>query len=883
MGPYNLVVQEAFNGPRDPWLGPVATTTSGNNVEAYADIAPPIGFSPGDIRPDVRAGRTLNHRYDFTAEPLATPEQSKAAAVNVFYVTNWMHDWYYDSGFTEVTGNAQLDNLGRGGIGGDPLVAHAQADALGGSRDNANMATPADGLSPTMNMFLWSGKAETSLTTPAGSPPVELFTNGPRNFDLTGEVVLAVDVAGGGPTACGPVTGAVAGKIAFVRYAFACGSAAVMDNVKAAGAIGVIAMIDFPGLPPFVLNGSPTANIPGLVLGFSDGAALAAALPTTVTLHLATALEHDGDFDNAIIAHEWGHYLHHRLASCEATLQCAGMSEGWGDFNALMMLLRADDNRDGTFGTGLYALTAGGLEQFGFLDPGYFGIRRFPYSTNRARNALSLRHIGDDAVLPDTPTNPGPAFSVNSEVHNTGEIWAQMLWEVYNVLIDQHGFAEAHRRMTDYVVAGLLLTPPEAIFTEARDAILAAAGALDTDDMLLMAAAFAGRGAGTCAVAPPNTVFDNVGVIESGTVAAKLGTSTATLIDDGASCDHDGYLDPGESGTLHITVANSGVVAAEQVVATATTATPGVTLGKPVSVGTLAPLTHVDIAIPVKLAANAPLNANLDITVHVAGDAGCNTGNLSVGFHDHIGVDEAPATATSDGFETRSLGWTLTGAFAGQFWARTSGAASNHVLFGTDASFPTDTQLVSPVLQASSTAPLVVTFSHAYDLEAELGQFFDGGVLEISNDGGATWRDVTQVGANPGYPVIISPGDPTNPLQGRPAFGGRSPAFPALQPVTLDFGTQFGGQAVELRFRLASDFCCTATGWALDDVAVTGITNTPFPSLVPEPSKCTAVAPTLARDGSDRHSAFPEDSVVVDVRQMPRNSLAGVPGATEPP
>jgi hypothetical protein len=872
-GPYNLVVQDSFNGPRDPWLSPIATTTSGNNVDAFADISPPLGFSAGDIRPEVRGGRTLNFRYDFTAEPLATVDQSKAAAVNVFYVTNWLHDWYYDSGFTEATGNAQVDNFGRGGIGGDPLLALAQADALGVSRDNAFMMTPDDGLSPRMRMFLWTGASETSLTTPTATPNTARFTSGLRTFDVTAQVVQVVDVIGGEATACGEVTDAVAGKIAFVKYSFECFSDTVMENVKAAGAIGLVAMINFPGFPAFTLGGSPTANLPGLVIGFEDGNALAAQLPTTVTLHLGTTIEHDGDFDNALIAHEWGHYLHHRLALCEATAQCHAMSEGWGDFNALLMMLRPTDNRDGTFGVGLYALTAGGFANFLFLDPGYFGIRRFPYSLDRTRNALSFRHISDDAVLPDVPTNPGPSFNLNSEVHNAGEIWAQMLWEAYNVLIDEHGIVEAHRRMTDYVVAGLLLTPAEATYTEARDAILAAVGALDTDDMLLMAAAFAGRGAGTCAESPPNTSSDLIGVVESGTLAAKLGTSTVTLIDDGASCDHDGYLDPGESGTLRITVANSGVIAAVDVIVSATTTSTGVTLGKAVRVGTIAPLTHVDVAIPVRIAATAPTNTNLDIAVAVNGVAGCNTGNLAVEFHERMGVDEVAAAATSDSFETRTLGWTLTGTAANQFWSRKLGAGANHILFGADAPFRTDTQVVSPVLQASATTPLVVTLKHAFDLEqaADGSDFFDGSVIEVSNDGGATFRDITQVGVDPGYPVVITPLDPQNPLRNRRAFGGRSPGFPALQSLTLNFGTQFAGQGVQLRFRLESDVCCNATGWLIDDVNVTGITNTPFPGLVPEPTRCTAPTPLREFEGSG----------VVDVRQTPHKSLASVP-AVEP-
>jgi hypothetical protein len=47
---------------------------------------------------------------------------------------------------------------------------------------------------------------------------------------------------------------------------------------------------------------------------------------------------------------------------------------------------------------------------------------------------------------------------------------------------------------------------------------------------------------------------------------------------------------------------------------------------------------------------------------------------------------------------------------------------------------------------------------------------------------------------------------------------------------------------VQLRFRLATNATVAATGWDIDDIDVSGITNTPFPLLVAEPSTCTAKA-----------------------------------------
>jgi len=533
---------------------------------------------------------------------------------------------------------------------------------------------------------------------------------------------------------------------------------------------------------------------------------------------------------------------------CDVGQQCGGMSEGWGDFNALLMVLREGDNRDGAYALAAYA-TADGSP-----DSAYFGIRRFPYSLDRTKNDLRLRHIGDDAELPTT--TPGRPGGANSEVHNAGEVWASLLWEAFNVLIDEHGVPVARRRMSDYVVAGLMLTPPEATFTEARDAILAAASGLDTDDMLLMAAAFAGRGAGSCAVAPSNDVFDNSGVIESGTLAAKLAVSSATLSEDGVSCDHDGYLDPGESGTLRVTIVNTGVLASENVSITAKTTTGGVTIGKPVKLASVQPFTSVDVQIPVSLTLTAPRNTPLTITLSLAGDETCDKNGVSVGVTQLIGVDEIAASSTIDHVETVQTPWTLTGDGAASLWGRATEADLNHTWFGKDAGFPTDTQLVSPVLTASATEPFVVTFSHAYDLE----DTFDGGIIELSTDGGVTFTDVAELGVDPGYTGTLVTG-PANPLNGRVTFTGTSAGFPARTPLTLDFGTRFAGQAVQLRFRIATDEAAAFTGWIIDDIAVTGITNTPFPTLVSEPSTCAA------------HKTQSAESGVFATRSAPTTSL----------
>jgi hypothetical protein len=77
-----------------------------------------------------------------------------AAVTNLFYWNNIIHDVLYQYGFDDPSGNFQVNNYGRGGVGGDDVQAEAQD---GGGVNNANFATPAmDGGRPRMQMYLWN-------------------------------------------------------------------------------------------------------------------------------------------------------------------------------------------------------------------------------------------------------------------------------------------------------------------------------------------------------------------------------------------------------------------------------------------------------------------------------------------------------------------------------------------------------------------------------------------------------------------------------------------------------------------------------------------------------------------------------------------------------
>jgi hypothetical protein len=144
-------------------IGAESTLTQGNNAIAYADTAgnDQIGFQPD-------GGSSLN--FNFPLDLTQDPSQYQSAAItDLYYWNNISHDFHYQYGFDEASGNFQVNNYGHGGLGGDPVLAEAQD---GSGVDNANFATPPDGQSGRMQMFVFD------------------LTNPKRDGDLDPEIMV---------------------------------------------------------------------------------------------------------------------------------------------------------------------------------------------------------------------------------------------------------------------------------------------------------------------------------------------------------------------------------------------------------------------------------------------------------------------------------------------------------------------------------------------------------------------------------------------------------------------------------------------------------------------------------------------------------------------
>lgn len=162
--------QVAFTGLDGSWVN--GTTTNGNNVNAYRDRDDSDSndeFQPNEA--DTHFDYTWPNQWAADADTTsqaALDADDDAGVTQLFWYVNDMHDWLYDRGFDEASGNFQVDNFGRGGSDGDPVLAENQDGWDFGCQDNAmppndirclnnaNFGTPGDGSSPRMQMYMWT-------------------------------------------------------------------------------------------------------------------------------------------------------------------------------------------------------------------------------------------------------------------------------------------------------------------------------------------------------------------------------------------------------------------------------------------------------------------------------------------------------------------------------------------------------------------------------------------------------------------------------------------------------------------------------------------------------------------------------------------------------
>lgn len=225
--------------------------------------------------------------------------------------------------------------------------------------------------------------------------------------------------------------------------------------------------------------------------------------------------DRDPDLDAQVILHEYTHGLSYRLVGGGAgiaELQTWGMAEGWSDFYPMALLSEPWDDLGGTYAGAAYS----SYQLYGFNQNYYYGLRRYPFSTNLSINPLTFKDIdpGKASAHAGIPVNPLLSDSAADEVHNVGEVWFMMLWEARVNLIAKHGFDTGNQLILQLVTDGMKLCPPDPTFVQGRDAILLAdqnlTGGANQDALWQ---AFAKRGLGASAVAPASSTC--AGVVEA--------------------------------------------------------------------------------------------------------------------------------------------------------------------------------------------------------------------------------------------------------------------------------------------------------------------------------------------------------------------------------
>ena len=795
--------------------------TRGNNVYAYLDVdntnTPDAGSDSIVTKSDLV--------FDFPFLPENEAEGNKQAAItNLFYLNNMMHDITFRYGFDEKAGNFQFRNYTGTSGGGDGVRAEAQdaSKTATPSLDNANFSTPPDGASGRMQMYLWGRPAVTDkllLHVTAPSNLVGDFAAGSATFGpaltatpITGGVFFVNDASATPTYGCTALTNTnLTGKIAMIDR----GGCFFVDKVLNAQKKGAIACIvcDFEESTAGLGGTNAAITIPAIRIKRSDCARLrvAADKGLTVSLYNSDAAvtgpdKLDGDFDNGIIAHEYGHGISARLTGGPQNTSCLNegelaAGEGWSDFLGIALTVKPTDRGNTLRGVGTYVIRQSNKG---------VGIRKFQYSTDMSVSPLTYDNIYFSAGGATTPF----------EVHNVGEIWTTAVWEVYWAMVDQYGFDANLRNVNSgngkalqLVMDGMKFQPCNPGFIEARDAILAADVAdFNGENQCLIWTAFAKRGMGFDADGGKSSVSnDNTEGFAKDPACQKTLVLSKTVTEN---------IKAGDPITVTLKLTNYKGSTATGIVVT--DAFPD---GTTFQTGSSSlPVTTSGSSLSWNAGSLNDGNS-LILTYKITTDASKKS---VVQFFDNLEnplINNWDVEAIVDGGNQWEISTTKA----------KSGTKSLGVTNSTKGISDQTVKLVNPIL-VSGKQP-ILSFYHNYDTE----NHFDCGIVQLSTNNGTSWQDAKdKIFKNPyngaiDYSVFVVPNSR--------AFSGKSNGF---VNTCVDLSS-YVGQSVKVRFRFYNDSLVPSKGWNVDDIAFMDLLNYNSTARAVSAQKDTAFATAASR------------------------------------
>ncbi|QQL45409.1 matrixin family metalloprotease [Sulfuriroseicoccus oceanibius] len=318
-------------------------------------------------------------------------------------------------------------------------------------------------------------------------------------------------------------------------------------------------------------------------------------------------------------------------------------------------------------------------------------------------------------------------------------------------------------------------------------------------------------------------------------IAPSLGLSNYQLISESCAPANQ-TVDQGELITISVDLTNTGSLTATDTAVTLEAATNLVRVTSSDTLGDLAPGGSATAYLQFRHQGD---NGSTPEIVITASASNGSPAELRQSFT--IGT---PSELINEGFETLSVGslpagWSAATTGATQ-WAvtGTSPNTGTKALFCSDSSGDTDATVTLPSILLPADQSATLQFSHQFAFEPE----YDGGVLEISIDGGA-WQDWVTAGGTftqGGYvDAIRNPSSAS--IAGRQAWSGFSNGY---QQVTATFPISAQGKPVQVRWLLSTDRNKSEQGWWIDDVTISGGYTSCIPSL-----------PTLTATATDNEAS----------------------------